>query len=121
MPHAVYNIIHLTGLVMVFFALGGLTLHGISGGDREFAGRKLAMITHGIGLSLALLGGFGLLARVEIAWVWPGWVFVKTLIWLILGGAVVLALRVPRLSTPLWWGSILLAGIATYLANYQPF
>ncbi len=117
MPHAVYNIIHLTGLVMVFFALGGLTLHGISGGDREFAGRKLAMITHGTGMLIALVGGFGMHAKIGSPW--EGWLFAKIAIWLGVGGLATLALRKP--SKALWWGCLALFAVAGWLSHFKPF
>lgn len=121
MSYSLYKVVHLMGVFIILMAMGGAIVLGTANEEVRSRWKKLAMITHGSGLALALLGGFGLLARMGISGMWPGWVFVKVLIWLTLGGAATLALRVPRFSTPLWWGSILLAGIATYLANYKPF
>ncbi len=121
MSYSLYKVVHLLGVFIVIMAMGGAIVLGTANEEARSRWKKLAMITHGSGLALALLGGFGLLARMGISGMWPGWVFVKVLIWLTLGGAATLALRVPRFSTPLWWGSILLAGVATYMANYKPF
>jgi len=42
-----YKIVHLTGLLLVFMALGGLSLHAINGGTREDnRGRRLVALTY---------------------------------------------------------------------------
>ena len=121
MSYDLFLVVHLLGVFIILTAMGGLIVLGTADEETRSRWRRLAVLTNGIGLLLAFIGGFGLLGILEVPFVWPGWVFVKILIWLILGGSISLALRVPRLSMPLWWGSILLAGIATYLAVYQPF
>ena len=102
-PFAVYKNIHLIGMMMVFLALGGLLLHRINGGTQDHAWRKPVAITHGVGIFLILLSGFGMLARLGIFWGWPGWVTGKVLIWVILGGLIAVILRKPTLAKPLWW------------------
>lgn len=76
-------------------ALGGVTLHVLNGGTKEFANRKMIAITHGIGLFLILLGGFGMLARLGIIWPWPGWIVAKFIIWLAYGGLLTLVYKKP--------------------------
>lgn len=120
MPYGVYKIIHLTGIIMTFLALGGVVMHGINGGD-EFKGRKFAAAMHGIGLTIALVGGFGLLARRSISWPWPGWVFIKLGIWLILGGLLTAIIKNPSKAKPMWGLLVLLFATAAYMAVYQPF
>ncbi len=117
MPHSFYNIVHLTGLVMAFVALGGLTLHGIAGGGRDFPGKKLAMSTHGAGLLLALVGGFGMHAKIGSPW--AGWLVVKLALWLVIGGAAALAVRKP--SKGLWWGLVAVFAAGAWLAIAKPF
>ena len=121
MSYPLFKVVHLLGVFIILMAMGGLIVLGTADEETRSRWRRLAVLTNGIGLLLAFIGGFGLLGILEISFMWPGWVVFKMLIWLILGGAISLALRVPRLSMPLWWGSILLAGIATYLANFKPF
>lgn len=118
---AVYKNIHLIGVFMVLMALGGMLLHRINGGMQQHAWRKPVAITHGVGLLLVLLGGFGMLARLGIFWPWPGWVTVKVIIWIVLGALVTLIFRKPTLAKPLWWMTIVLAGLAAYLAGNKPF
>jgi len=118
---AVYKNIHLLGIFMVLMALGGVILHHILGGSRDHAWRKPIAITHGIGLFLVLLGGFGMLARFGMHWPWPGWVIVKIVIWVILGVLGAVVARQAALARPLWWVTIVLAGLAAYLAGNKPF
>jgi hypothetical protein len=118
---AVYRNIHLLGIFMVLMALGGVFLHHILGGTRDHAWRKPVAITHGIGLFLVLLGGFGMLARLGIHWPWPGWVLVKVVIWIILGALGAVAARKTTLAQPLWWMTIVLGGLAAYVAGNKPF
>ena len=121
MSYLTYKVIHLLGVFTILVAMGGLIVLGATGQERKSPWRRLATMTNGIGLFLVMVAGFGLLARLQIDWPWPGWVFSKILIWLIFGFAISLALRIPKSAQYLWWGSLLLAGVAAYLANFKPF
>jgi hypothetical protein len=121
MSYSLFKVIHLLGVCTIMTAMGGLIVLGTADEETRSRWKRLAVLTNGIGLFLAFMGGFGLLGILKISFVWPGWVFSKMLIWLILGGFVSLALRLPKWAMSLWWGSILLAGIAAYLANFKPF
>ena len=106
---------------MVLVSLGGLTLYVANGGVRaENSWRRQAALTHGIGLFLALLGGFGMLARLGIHWPWPTWLIVKLVVWLLLGAMVALVYRKSELSKVWWWGTILLALFAGFMALVKP-
>ena len=120
-PYLVYKNIHLIGVFMILMALGGLLLHCITGGTQEHSWRRPVAITHGVGLLLVLVGGFGMLARIGIYWPWPGWVTGKVIIWLLFGGLVGVIFRRPGLARSLWWVAIALAGLAAYLAGHKPF
>ncbi len=121
MSFAAYKVIHILGVLFVFASLGALILASRDGawGGR---GRKLAGMTHGIALLVVLIAGFGALARHGMSNPahWPLWVWIKALIWLILGGIIVVIRRSPQLSTLLWWLLPLLGGIAAWAAIYQP-
>ena len=118
-----YKLVHLLGVIALFLALGGLTFHAASGGTRSEGARKLVAITHGLALFLVLLGGFGLLARLGDmhGTGWPGWVWTKLVIWLVLGAALAIPYRKPELAKPLWIFLPLLGGLAAYMAIYKPF
>jgi hypothetical protein len=117
----VYKNLHLLGVFMILMALGGLIIHQINAGTRQQVWRKPVAITHGIGLVLVLVGGFGMLARLGIPWPWPGWVVGKIIIWLIFGVLIAVIGRTPTLAKPWWWSTIVLAAIAAYLAINKPF
>lgn len=117
-----YKNLHLLGVVMLLVALGGLMLHQINAARRENIWRKPVAITHGVGLLLVLVGGFGMLARLEIvSWPWPGWVIAKLVIWVIFGALIAVLGRAPSLAKPLWWITIALGATAAYLALNKPF
>jgi hypothetical protein len=120
-PYLFYKNIHLIGVFMILMAVGGLLLHCITGGTQEHSWRRPVAITHGVGLLLVLLGGFGMLARIGLSWPWPGWVTAKVIIWMLFGGLVGVIFRRPVLARSLWWVAIALAGLAAYLAGHKPF
>lgn len=121
--YPIYKVLHVFGVLLIVFALGGATLHAANGGTRESNGaRKLAAITHGVGLLLVLVAGFGLLARLGIGHgaAWPMWIYLKLVIWGVMGGLLVAVQRVPSLARVLWFGIPLLGGLAAYVAVLKP-
>ena len=119
MSYEIYKVVHLLGVFMILVAMGGLAVFAAIGEGQDSKWRKLGGLTNGIGLLLALVGGFGLIARLQLGF--PGWVVVKLLIWLTFGMATAVANRIPAAASALWWASIGLAGVAALLANYRPF
>jgi hypothetical protein len=120
--YSIYKIIHLVGVMMVFLSLGGITVHAINGGGREHTWRRPVAITHGIGLLLALVGGFGLLARIGVGHgSLPGWVIAKLVIWLVFAIMVGVVIRKNSWAKPIWIVTLLLGGSAAYLAGSKPF
>jgi hypothetical protein len=117
----IYKNVHLLGIFMILVASGGLILHQINGGGQQQSGRKLAAITHGVGMLLVLFSGFGMLARSGIFWPWPGWVTGKVIIWIVFGALIAVIGRTSALARPLWWITIVLGGVAAYLALNKPF
>ena len=113
-----YKIFHILGLLMVFAAVGGVTLDVASGGDGS-RGRRLAGIAHGIGLVLMLVSGFGMLAKLGLAL--GGWVWVKVALWMVIAGWSVVVRKTPKLATLWWWLLPFLGAFAGYLAIYKPF
>lgn len=120
--YSVYKIIHLVGVLMVFLALGGVATNAINGGGKQHAWRKPIAITHGIGLLLSLVAGFGLLARLGIVHDGlPGWVVAKLGIWLAFAVMIGVLVRKPNAAKPLWVATIVLGALAAYLAGSKPF
>ncbi len=115
-----YKVLHLLGLFFVFASLGALTIQAYLGQTLDSKGRRLAGLTHGIALLIVLISGFGALARLgDVGF--PGWVLVKLVIWLVIGGIIVLIRKSPQLAAVLWVVLPLLGAFAGYLAIYKPF
>jgi hypothetical protein len=118
MSYQFYKILHFIGLFMIFSGLGGQLLHAINGGDRQHPGRKWLGVMHGVGLLLALVAGFGLIARLQTGF--PAWIWGKIIIWVALGGLSAVAMRKQHLSYALWLLMLTLGGLAAYLAGVKP-
>jgi uncharacterized membrane protein SirB2 len=119
MSYEIYKILHLLGLTLVVISLGGIIVHAINGGTKQTNSfRKAAVITHGVGLLLLLVAGFGMLARLGIH-SFPGWVIGKVVIWLALGAFVALAYK-QSLARKLWFAVPVLVVIAATLAVTKP-
>lgn len=121
MSLAAYKVLHVLGILFTFIALGGLLLASRTGGERV-QDRKLAGMLHGIGLVIILVSGFGALARLGMSnpGIWPLWMWIKLVVWLALGAALVLIKRAPGLRTLLWILLPVLGAIAAYMAFYKP-
>lgn len=122
MDYSLYRVLHLAAIFFVFAALGGQVLAHYSGSLSDRA-RKLAAMTHGIGLFVVLFAGFGLLKHVGLPHnpgAWPAWVWGKFAIWFLLGGLMVAVRKKSSLATLFWWGFPLLGAVAAYLAIYKP-
>lgn len=121
MSYGFYKVLHLASVFGIFLSLGALTLHIMMGGQKKFAARKWVMITHGVGMLLAFVAGFGLMARLGMMGQWPGWIWGKLLIWLIFGMAVSIVPRFPQWAKSIWILLLALGITAAYLANFKPF
>ena len=120
--YQIYKLVHYFGIFLVTMSLAGLAFAAAqlkSIGEHPW--RKMAVISHGVGLFLVLLGGFGMLARLGMTGGLPGWIFAKLGLWALLGGALVIAKRKPAFARPLWIGTIGVALAAAYLGLYKPF
>ncbi len=116
---SVYRVIHLFGIFLVLGGLGGLCALVASGGQTSQPVRRMLMVVHGLGMLLVLLGGFGLLAKMYASGDWALWVWLKLVIWIVLGLIPVLARRSKEAATLLLVGIPLLAGLAAYLVIYH--
>lgn len=118
MSYEIYRLIHFVGLFTLFFAFGSLFT-----GDKT---TKAAAMGHGIGLFLILLGGFGMQAKMKVAYFavyganWPTWLIIKIVIWLALGACMVLAKRRVIKGLPAWILIIGLGFASAYLAMNKP-
>ncbi len=121
MPLEFYKMIHLLGLMCLFFGFGGVLVSAYAGVPLQGKAKSMAFLTHGLGLLLLLLGGFGMAAKMGILGHLPGWIHAKLLIWVLLGGGIALAKRKGSIGWPL---AVLFLGLgltAAYIALMKPF
>ena len=116
MSYEIYKILHLVAIVLLFLSLGTLL-----GAQLSTPLRRMAAIAHGVALTVILIAGFGLLARLGMASAVPVWAWLKVVVWLLLGAAVVPIKRRPDLAPMLWIVLPLLGAAATWLAVAKPF
>jgi hypothetical protein len=122
MSYEFYKVLHITGIFMVISAVGAHLLNGMLGGNKQFAGRKFVSILHGIGLLIAFVAGFGLMARLGMMGAgWPIWVTLKMVIWLFLGVVILIPRYKPTWSKAVWIAVIIVGSFAAYLARYKPY
>lgn len=121
MSYEFYKIMHVTGFIMVFLGLAGVLALRMAGPNLPKRAYMLFVITHGIGLLIAFVAGFGLAARMNMFQNLPIWVWAKIAIWLVLGGAMALAKRRGQIGTPILVLLIGLGGTAAWLAITKPF
>ncbi len=120
----IYKVIHIFGIALAFAAVGGLNVAVVNGATKATnSARKLISAVHGTALFLLLLGGFGMLARLGLVQnhAFPGWLWGKIVIWVLLGGVIAVPYRKPELAKPLFIVTPFLAAIAAWLAIYKPF
>jgi hypothetical protein len=108
MDPGIYKLIHFVG---IFFLLTGLGALIFSEKDKI----KPATISHGVGLLLILLGGFGMQAKTHIGF--PVWFTVKIAIWLVLGGMVVAIKKKLLPPVAAWMIVIVLCAVAAWLGQ----
>ena len=75
-------------------------------------------VLFGIALVLILVSGFGMLAK--LGYGFPGWVILKIVIWLFIGGVIALIRRMPQHAVIFWWALPALGAFAAFLAIYKP-
>lgn len=117
--HGAYWYMHIFGIALLILSVGGVALHAMSGGTKETSGgRRLAAISHGLGLLLILTAGFGMLARLGIVQGGlPMWVWLKLGIWALIGAVYMIPYRRPELAKVVWVATPLLVLAAGWLAH----
>lgn len=119
-PFLVYKALHLVGVMLTVAALAGMAIHSANGGTRaESLTRRLTTASHGLGLLLVLVAGFGMLARLDASAA-SGWVLLKLLVWLTFGIAALVPYRRPQFARALFLSVPVLAALAAILAITKP-
>jgi len=121
MTYEFYKLLHVIGIMLLFFALGGYTLKGNPEGPGAKRAKILLGVSHGLSLLILLVAGFGLLAKMQLMSSFPAWAILKIVIWVAFGAAPVLIKRSPALVRPVWVALVLLGGVSGWLAIFKPF
>lgn len=124
MPYAMYKLIHFVGIFSLLVALAGMSAHAAAGHNKEEnPSYRTLLLLHGVGALLALTGGFGLLARIGTGTegLFPGWIWAKIALWVLLGGLVAVPYRNRAFARLLLLILPLLGLVGAALANYKPF
>lgn len=117
-----YKSLHIVGLFLATTSLGGIAIHAANGGTKATSRtRALTASVFGLGMLLALAGGFGQAARLGMTKTayFPGWLWAKIAIWVIVAVLSVLPYRIPSLAKPIYLLVPLLTGLAAYLAIFH--
>lgn len=124
MSYAAYKIVHLLGIFALLVALAGMASSAAGGQTKEESpSYKPLLLLHGLGALVALTGGFGLLARLNLepGFPFPGWIWGKLVLWTVLGGLVALPYRKRTLARPILFLLPVLGFLGAFLAVYKPF
>jgi uncharacterized membrane protein SirB2 len=113
MSYEIYNIIHLTSIIILFTGMA-ISFFGLNS--------KLIKILTGIATLMTLVGGMGLMARLGVSHTegWPLWIKVKMCIWFIVGiGGAIVSKRFPKYGRPAYFLSVILFIVAATAATYK--
>ena len=109
-----YKVLHLVGVMLLFFGVGAVVL-GV-----DESKRKLAMTSSGIGLLFLLVAGFGMIPKMGYK-MSDGWVIAKIVIWLVMGVLPVLVKKGKLGGAAGWAVAIVLGAAAAWLGVMKPF
>lgn len=111
---------HLVGVFLVLMPLAAVQFHVLLGGDRGHRFKRPIAVIHGIGMLLSLVGGFGLLAKLQLTAMIPGWAWLKLVLWLILGAMIGMTYRLKARAWTGWWLIFGLAALSAALGIFKP-
>jgi len=107
-----YHVLHLVAL----FVLTGATFQAFAAPPET---RKRVLMIGGIASLLALVGGFGLQAKLNVGW--PGWLWVKLACWLGLSALAGIGYRRRDAAGTLAAITIALVFVAVLMVYRRPF
>lgn len=119
MPYTTYKIIHLAAILFLFATAGGVALYAANGGTREQnVLKRWVGVLHGLTLTLILISGFGLVARLGTGF--QAWVWVKFALWFVIGSIALMPLRRPRLGYWFFFLIPALGALSAFMAIFKP-
>ena len=116
--YLLFKLVHLLGVMLLFASVGGLA--GMAAAGRA-ADARLARMLHGVALLLIFLTGFATLSSLGMSapGSWGAWVWIKLVVWLLLGGSLALARR-ERHARWVLVGLPVLGAVAAWAALVKP-
>lgn len=121
MSYEFYKVLHLLGIAFLLSGLVALVILKVTGVAIEGTVKKFAFITHGVGLLVILVSGFGLLAKLQLMADFPKWAFIKLAIWLFMGGVATLIKKKGHMAWTLYTLIMLIFLLAAYVGVTKPF
>lgn len=121
MTYEFYKLLHIAGILITFAGLFSLLALAWAKNDLQNKVKTFAFASHGTGLLLILLSGFGMLAKLGLAREIPMWAYGKIVVWILVASMISIAKRKGYIGWPiavLFWG---LGFTAAYLAVMKPF
>ena len=112
MSPTTYHIIHISSLLVLF----GYTFYAFAAPAET---KKRVMMITGIASLLALIGGFGLLAKLQLGF--PGWIVVKLVCWLGLSAFAGMGYRKREKAGLFMLIAVVLAITAVAMVYVRPF
>ena len=118
LPYAAYKVVHYLGIFILVTVLSATLARSAKEGLNSDPWRSGLGMIHGIALFLIILGGFGMLAKLELGF--PVWAMAKVGIWVV--AASLIAVR----KSTTWSARTLvflplLAALAGWIAYAKPF
>lgn len=114
MSYSFYKFIHIFSIFIILITLGILSALK----DKPLS-RKVFTIINGVATLIAFVAGFGLIARLNLDWPWPGWVWVKLIGWIFIGMGPKFTKCWGPLKTLIIYSFVIL--ILVYMAIMKPF
>jgi len=120
MDYLTWKIVHVAGMLLLFAALGGIAALRQAGQPAQ--ARRLYTALHGVALLVLLAAGFGALATLGLhsPASWPAWVWIKLVVWLLLGAGLAVLGRAGRRAGLVLVGLVLLGVVAAWAALAKP-
>ncbi len=103
MPYEFYKFLHFVGLFTLITMIGAVIYQTWSHGDATIKARRWLMIFHGIAVTIILVSGFGLMAKLGMMSGWPPWIWVKLATWTFVIVVPSLVMRIPATRKFMWW------------------
>lgn len=119
MSYEFYKILHVASVIIVLFAMGGLTAVAKAVAANNAPKQKIFSILHGVGLATLLVSGFGLLARLGLVGDMPDWVKLKVGAWIVVGSFAAVYKRKPHWAYATGGLALFVAFAAAHLGLFK--